>query len=107
MELNDVPLPDDFESLSKLLTTCETARNLVGHGVWLNNNNELCVQNPSGEWVSENEAKVSRRKYPQAFFPDEAWLSQTLADIKTAIHRLEQLGQHLEASLPPLPKKGE
>jgi len=53
---------------------------------------ELCVQNISGEWSAPKQPKVSRRKYPEPFYPDQAWFLDRFGEIKMAIERLQALG---------------
>lgn len=93
LEIKNITVSTDMANLAKMLTESEGARNLVGHGVWVIDpqTNELCVENPSGEWVPEKESRVSRRKYPQAFLPTQEWLAKTLDDIKTCIRELQDL----------------
>ena len=95
--------------LAKQLTESEQARNLVGHGVWMIDpeTNELCIENPAGEWNPPKEPAISRRKYPQAFRPTQAWLVQTLDGIKACIRDLQDLDLEIEASFPASTRKSE
>jgi hypothetical protein len=106
MEIKDIPLPDNFSTLSKTLNECELSRNLLGHGVWMvdPDTNELCVQNPSGEWLQQL-PRISKRKYPEAVYPDEQWLSSALDKIKKGIRDVQELDRLLDSALPPSPRK--
>lgn len=101
--MNDVRVDTDLTGLAKLLRACDESRNIVGHCVWMidPDTQELCAQNPSGAWKPPQQKQISRRKYPQAFYPDEAWFSTTLDQIKSAIRQLQKLDQEIEAALQP------
>lgn len=105
MEIKDIPIPADLDTLSKTLTECEEARNLLGHGVWLKDpeTGEICVQNPAGEWKADRQALASRRKYPEAFSVDGIWLTQTLEKIKGAVLELQKLDTHINTHLSQKP----
>lgn len=109
MEIKSIQVPEELEKLSALLNKCETARNLVGHCVWMQDETtrELCLQNPSGEWTPPKQPKVSKRKYPEAFYPDQAWFSGVLEEIKKAIWELQALDRILDSRLPPSPRIDE
>lgn len=108
LEMKDCGVPASLEGLSELLTKCERARNLMAHGVWMHDpgTGEVCVQNPAGEWTVPKQPAVSKRKYPEAFFPTEAWLTKVLQDIETAIKNLQSLDQDIACRLDALPGKG-
>lgn len=103
----DISVTIDIDKLCATLNDCEKARNLLGHGVWLIDpiTNELCVENPSGEWKQPKEQTISRRKYPQAFHPTQIWVVQVFSDIKLAIRELQNLDQEITAALVASPHK--
>ena len=103
----DIAVTVNMVELTTKLRECESARNLLGHGVWLIDpvTNELCVENPSGEWIESREQAISRRKYPQAFHPTVPWFEQTLSDIKASIRSLQKLDLEIEAALVASPQK--
>lgn len=107
IEMRNITVPTDMNRLAKLLTESEQARNLVGHGVWMIDpeTNELCIENPAGEWNPPKEPAISRRKYPQAFRPTQAWLVQTLDGIKACIRDLQDLDLEIDAWLPASTRK--
>jgi hypothetical protein len=100
MEMKNIPLPPDFDDLLRQLSKCEEARNLLGHGVWMRDGTEVCVQNTAGVWVAPKQT-VSRRKYPEAVYPDALWFSERLTEIETATIGLQALGRYIDAALPP------
>jgi hypothetical protein len=109
LEYRQTAVSTDLEALSKDLTACEEARNLVGHGVWMLDpeTNSFCIENPSGEWREQGTKSITRRKYPQAFHPDPAWFAATLADIKAVTRSLQRLHEEIEAQLSTSPQKSE
>jgi hypothetical protein len=103
LEMKNIRSPEYMSSLSASLTECEGRRNLVGHGVWMNDQGELCVENPSGDWIHQPHANVSKRKYPQAFYPTPIWLAETLENIKSAIRSLQKLDLEIDAAFSASP----
>lgn len=105
MEIKNIPIPNNFPDLSKSLTECELARNLLCHGVWMVNpeTKEICVQNPSGKWEQQRQP-ISKRKYPEAFYPNNEWLQSTLNKIEQSISDVQALDRMLDSVLPPYPK---
>lgn len=103
----DITVTVNMVDLTTKLRECEIARNLLGHGVWLVDpvTSELCVENPSGEWMESREQSISRRKYPQAFHPTVPWFEKTLSDIKALIQSLQKLDLEIAAALQTSPQK--
>lgn len=100
LQTKGLKVATDFDSLAETLTECEKRRNLLGHGVWLiDEDRNLCVENPSGEWTPPKEKPITRRKFPQAFHPTLPWFVETFADIKTSIRALQQLDLEIETAL--------
>lgn len=103
----DLAITVNMEELTTKLGGCETARNLLGHGVWLIDpvTKKPCIENPSGQWIEARENSISRRKYPQVVHPTVAWFEQTLSDIKALIRSLQKLDREIEAALLASPHK--
>lgn len=108
IDMKNINTSFNLSALSNTLTECEKARNLLGHGVWMVDpiTGAYCIENPSGEWKLPKEDPVSRRKYPQAFYPTVTWLTQTFADIKTAIRELQRLDREIDTALSASTQKG-
>ena len=103
----DIAVTVNMLELTTKLGECEMARNLLGHGVWLTDpvTNQLCIENPSGQWKESHENPISRRKYPQVFHPTAAWFEQILSDIKASIRLLQKLDLEIETALLTSPHK--
>ena len=106
MEIKEIPLPADLSDASMLLSRCDEARNLLGHGVWMLDpeSGDMCVQNASGQW-KQAQPPVSKRKYPEAFFPTNPWFEETLEEVKSAIRWLQALDGHIDTALATSPEK--
>lgn len=103
----DIAITVNMVELTTKLGECETARNLLGHGVWLIDpvTKEPCIENPSGEWMESREHSISRRKYPQVFDPTVPWFEQTLSDIKALTRSLQKLDLEIATALLASPQK--
>lgn len=66
---------------------------------WVSRIVTYCIENPAGEWISPKEHPISKRKYPQAFYPTEVWFISTFSDIKTAIRELQTLDREIDTAL--------
>lgn len=96
MEMESIDLPTQWADIREQISYCETAKNLLVHGVWMIDDGLLCVQDPSGEWKGGPPA-ISKRKYPEAFYPTREWFADLNEKMRHVIGDLQRLDQHIAA----------
>jgi hypothetical protein len=77
----------------------EKTRDLVGHGIWLydDETKRISIQNTSGEWnFGPKQEPVSKRLYPEAKPIDGSWFEEELSNIQSTIEATDKAYQELE-----------
>ena len=79
-----------ISDVQSLYTECEGYRDLLGHGIWLNDSdsNLLCIQETSGEW--ELDRSVSKRFFPKSTPIDELWFQKVSERISLAVSEAQK-----------------
>lgn len=107
MDLKQIEIPAGWNMFSEEVKECEQARNLIAHGVWMKDKDtgELCIQNPSGEWVAKNAdnrtVKASKRNFPEAVYIDAQWFKDTFDKVVDTLGHIQFLDQVIAAAKKP------
>lgn len=93
----EIPKFSNVKNLQTEINECAKRRNLIGHGIWINDEEakRMCVIDTSGTWKFSNNEHVSKRKYPEAFYPEDTWFTETFVKIKFIIEALGELDKFI------------